>query len=708
MQSIEFIQSQTRFSYKAISQTVELLSQDATIPFIARYRKDMTGNLDEVDIEVISTLFQTFKNLQKRKLAVIKAVEAQNSLTPELKNKVEESVSIAELEDLYLPFKKKRKTKADEAREAGLEPLARIIFEQEERNPALGVSEYLRGDIENREQALNGAQSIIAEWINENQLLRAKLRRVYSHKAVIVTKGIKAEKNKPSAQKYQQYLEWEEALNNIPSHRFLAIFRAESEGIIRVKIEVDKEMALQFISEQIIKPGNNPYSKYLRESIEDSYKRLLKPSFQTEFLAKSKEKADDEAILVFAENLEQLLLSPPLGRKRILAIDPGFKSGCKVVCLDENGALLHHENIYPHPPQKEVLDSENKIKSMVKAHKIEAIAIGNGTASRETESFVKNLFSGQEVAVYIVNEAGASVYSASKIARDEFPDKDITVRGAVSIGRRLIDPLAELVKIDAKSIGVGQYQHEVDQGKLKEKLDIVVMSCVNRIGVNVNTASRELLSYVSGIGPSLAENIIEYRKIKGSLASRRELLKIPRLGAKAFEQSAGFLRIKNGEEALDDSAVHPESYHVIEKIAKDKNLKIEEIIGNKEVLKELQIDKYVNEKNGVHSLNDILKELLKPGADPRKAISCFSFDPTVKHIEDLRLGMELPGIVNNITNFGCFVDIGIKESGLIHISNLSKGFVSDPNAIVKLNEQIKVTVMAIDIERKRIQLSLII
>ena len=707
MKLIDFIRAHASLPEKAVFNTIALLTQDATIPFIARYRKELTGNLSEVEIEQISNLKNEFETLDKRKLAITRSIEEQNELTNDLKLKLNECSTLAELEDLYLPYKKKRKTKADAAREAGLEPLAKLLLNQLENFPETGARKYINVTINSAEEALQGAKDIIAEWVNEDQDVRAGLRKLFSHQAVITSRVIKKMEKDPEAQKYKQYFKLEEPLKRIPSHRFLAIYRAHNEGILRLKIEVNKEKALEIISEKIIKNRNNSCKPYLIEAIADSYDRLLKPSFQTEFLGEAKKQADDEAINVFAENLQQLLLSPPLGSKRILAIDPGFKSGCKVVCLDENGTLLHNENIYPHPPQKEVGLAGKKIRSLINAYKIDAIAIGNGTASRETEFFIKKIPMEKEIAVFVVNEAGASVYSASKIAREEFPDYDITVRGAVSIGRRLSDPLAELVKIDPKSIGVGQYQHEVDQTRLKLKLDSVVGSCVNRVGVNVNTASKELLSYVSGIGPALAENIMEYRKKNGALKSRKELLKIPRLGAKAFEQAAGFLRVKNGKNPLDNSAVHPERYLLVSKMAEDLGIKVESLVGSRAVIAKIEPGKYVNENLGLPTLSDILRELEKPGTDPRETISKFEFDPAIKNIEDLRTGMKLPGIVNNITNFGCFVDIGIKESGLIHISKLAKAFVNDVNTVVKLNQQLTVTVLEIDVPQKRIQLSLI-
>ena len=692
---------------KSIQNTIALLEADATIPFISRYRKEATGNLDEVAVEKIALLLNSFNELEKRKAAVLKAIKTQNELTEALAEKINKANTLTEVEDLYLPFKKKRKTKADAAREAGLEPLAKILMAQNTANIDLSVQQFLSEKIKTKEEAFNGAGHIIAEWINENTYVRNSLRRLYARKAQLSTKWVKTEEEHPEASKFSQFEKWEEPLKRIPSHRFLAIYRAEKLGIIKLKIEVDKAEALNLIEKAIIKNPGFSGVKYLKEAFEDAFTRLLKKSFATEFLNEAKEKADEDAIGVFASNLEQLLMEAPLGSKRILALDPGFKSGCKLVCLDEQGNLLHNETIFPHPPQKKIDAAAAKIKSLVNAYKIEAIAIGNGTAARETEQFIKNIYLPKEVSVFTVNEAGASVYSASKIAREEFPNYDVTVRGAVSIGRRLSDPLAELVKIDPKSIGVGQYQHEVDQTKLKEKLDVVVMRCVNKIGVNLNTASKELLSYVSGIGPGLAQNILDYRKENKRFTSRKELLKVPRLGEKAFEQSAGFLRIKNAKNPLDNSAVHPESYFVVEKMAKNNALKPEELIGNTEVLENIKPEDYISDNIGLLSLKDILGELKKPGADPRAKKKAFSFDPSVKSINDLKPGMKLPGIVNNITNFGCFVDIGIKESGLIHISKLANEFISDVNSVVKLNQELEVTVLSVDEEKKRVQLSLI-
>jgi len=703
----DYIQSRAQLPAKSIQNTIALLKADATIPFISRYRKEATGNLDEVAVEKISQLLTTFNELEKRKAAVLKSIKEQDALTDLLAGKIEKATTLTEVEDLYLPYKKKRKTKADTAREVGLEPLAKILMAQNAQNIEQSAKQFLSEKVKTRAEAFTGAGHIIAEWINENTYVRNSLRRLYAREAQLSTKWVKTGDKHPEAAKFAQFEKWEESLNRIPSHRFLAIHRAEKLGIIKVKLEVDKYEALQLIEKSVIKNPDFSGIKYLKASIEDAFTRLLKKSFATEFLSEAKEKADEDAIAVFASNLEQLLMEAPLGSKRILAIDPGFKSGCKVVCLDEQGNLLYNEAIFPHPPQRKTDAASAKIKSLVNAYKIQAIAIGNGTAARETEEFIKKVYLPKEVSVFTVNEAGASVYSASKIAREEFPNYDVTVRGAVSIGRRLSDPLAELVKIDPKSIGVGQYQHEVDQVKLKEKLDVVVMRCVNKIGVNLNTASKELLSYVSGIGPGLAQNILDYRKEKERFVSRKELLKVPRLGAKAFEQSAGFLRIRNAENPLDNSAVHPESYFVVEKMAKNNNLKPEALIGNKQILERINPEDYISGDLGLPSLKDILEELKKPGADPRAKKKPFNFDPTVKTIGDLKPGMKLPGIVNNITNFGCFVDIGIKESGLIHISKLANEFISDVNAVVKLNQELEVTVLSVDEEKKRVQLSLV-
>ena len=666
----------------------------------------MTDNLDEVQIGEIVKFKEIYEALEKRKKTILKALEDQNVLTIELTQKVNSSRHLTSLEDLYLPFKKKRKTKAETARLQGLEPLAKMIMSQRVNNLEVTASKYTSNEVETIEDALEGARFIIAEWINERKDIRDNIRHQIQRFSIILSKAIKVKIDIEKAQKFKDYFDWSESLSRIPSHRLLAILRAESEGFIRVKIEIDKERILQKMENRIIR-SQNECSDQIKLAIQDAYKRLLFPSLSNEALSVAKEKADDAAISVFAKNLKQLLLGAPLGEKRVLAIDPGFKSGCKVVCLSKQGDLLHNETIFPHPPQNQKIEAIKKISSLTNAYKIEAIAIGNGTASRETEQIVKKIQFKNEVEIFVVSEAGASIYSASKIARDEFPNYDVTVRGSVSIGRRLADPLAELVKIDAKSIGVGQYQHDVDQPKLKKSLDAVVVSCVNTVGVNINTASESLLSYVSGIGPKIAENIVNYRNKNGSFTSRTAIKKVPRLGGKAFEQAAGFLRIKNAKNPLDNSGVHPESYALVDKMAKDNKKKVADFIGNKEVLQQINLKKYISETVGLPTLEDIFKELEKPGVDPRAKAKAFSFDQNIKTISDLRTGQLLPGIVNNITNFGCFVDIGIKESGLIHVSNLSDTFVKDVNAIVALNQQILVKVLEVDVDRKRIQLALV-
>ncbi len=707
MQRLSFIVDQLPIKEQQVKNTLKLLDEDCTIPFISRYRKEMTGNLDEVQIGAIVKLKNTFEELQKRKQTISKAIDEQGELTEVLKAKIEKANTMIQLEDLYLPYKKKRKTKASVARDQGLEPLAKIIMKQQHDDVGFAATQFLNEHIKNEEQALEGARHIIAEWINENEFVRNKLRRLYQRKATIATKVIKDKKETDEAQKFQQYFDWSEALNRCPSHRLLAMLRAENEEIIRVKVSVEKEDALDIIDDIIIKTSNESCTDQIFIAIEDAYKRLLAPALSNETLSEAKQKADDDAIKVFASNLQQLLLAPPLGEKRILAIDPGYRSGCKVVCLDEQGNLLHNEKIYPHAPQRETTQAMKKIRSLVNAYKVEAISIGNGTASRETEHFIKKIGFDREIQVFVVNEAGASIYSASKIARAEFPNYDVTVRGAVSIGRRLSDPLAELVKIDPKSIGVGQYQHDVDQTKLKGELDTVVMSCVNSIGVNVNTASASLLSYVSGIGEKLAENIVDYRANTGGISSRKELKKVARLGDKAFEQAAAFLRVTDSQHPLDNSAVHPERYAIVEKMAKDVNAQLGDLIGNKTLIQQIKLQDYCSDEVGLPTLTDIVKELEKPGVDPRKSAKVFEFDPNVRTIEDLKQGMKLPGIVNNITNFGCFVDIGIKESGLVHISKLANEYISDVNSVVKLHQHVSVTVLEVDVSRKRIQLSMI-
>lgn len=707
MTELQYIQSHISLPEKSILKTLELLNEDCTIPFISRYRKEMTGNLDEVQIGEISKLKTAYETLEKRKETILKAIAEQEALTPQLEAKIKQAKDLTVLEDLYLPFKKKRKTKASIAKENGLEPLAKIIMKQEHRDVEHAAQRFVKNEVTSVQKALEGARHIIAEWINENEYVRNKIRRLYQRKATISTKVVKTKKDDENAQKYKQYFDWSESLHRTPSHRLLAMLRAEKEGIIKIKVEVDKDEALEIIDRLVIKTDVESCTDQVFLAIEDAYKRLLSPAIVTEVMNEAKAKADDTAISVFADNLKQLLLGAPLGQKRVLAIDPGFSSGCKIVCLDEKGDLLHNENIYPHPPQRETAQAGKKIRSLVNAYKIEAIAIGNGTASRETEFFIKKIPFDRDLQVFIVNEAGASVYSASKIARAEFPNYDVTVRGAVSIGRRLKDPLAELVKIDPKAIGVGQYQHDVDQTKLKDELDTVVMSCVNKVGVNVNTASSALLSYVSGIGVNLAENIVNFRSENGKIESRDSLKNVPRLGPKAFQQAAAFLRIRNAKHPLDNSTVHPESYHIVEQMAKDANISVDELIGNKPALAKIDLQKYCTETVGLPTLNDIIKELEKPGVDPRKAAKQFEFDPNVKTISDVKVGMSLPGIVNNITNFGCFVDIGIKESGLVHISKLANEFISDVNSVVKLHQHVVVKVVEVDEARKRIQLSMI-
>ena len=704
-QIVGYILKHTQLPEKGIQNTIELLNADCTIPFISRYRKERTGNLDEVQVGAIVQFKEQFEALEKRKKAIIKAVDEQGVLTAELKQKFNNSEDLTQLEDLYLPFKKSKKTKAEVARKNGLEPLAKIIMAQRNDDIEFTASKYLSKEVENEDDALEGARHIISEWINERTDVRSSIRSQLARFAIISTKVIGTKKDDEKAQKFRDYFEWSEPLNKCPSHRLLAILRAESEKFIRVKIELDDERLLDRIENRIIK-SNNACGKQIELAIADAYKRLLFPSLSNELLKAAKEKADDDAIGVFSNNLRQLLLGAPLGEKRILAIDPGFRTGCKVVCLDAQGNLVHNETIYPHAPQNDVGGAIKKISSLANAYKIEAIAIGNGTASRETEQIVKKVIFNTPVEVFIVSEAGASIYSASKIARDEFPNYDVTVRGAVSIGRRLADPLAELVKIDPKSIGVGQYQHDVDQTKLKTSLDTVVESCVNSVGVNINTASVPLLSYVSGIGPKLAENIVSQRKEKGAFKSRKEIMDVPRLGGKAYEQGAAFLRIKDAENPLDDSAVHPESYGIVKQMAKDTGTEILSLIGNKTVLKEIELQKYCTTDVGLPTLEDIRAELEKPGLDRREKAKVFAFDQNIKSITDLHSEQLLPGIVNNITNFGCFVDIGIKESGLIHVSNLSDSFVKDVNEHVHLHQQIIVKVLEVDVPRKRIQLKL--
>ena len=713
MSQINFIISQTQLPESSVKNTIALLNEDCTIPFISRYRKERTGNLDEVQIGEIVKYKEQFEALEKRKIAILKALEEQAVLTSELKDKINSCKDLTTLEDLYLPYKKKRKTKAETARKNGLEPLAKIIMSQNANDVESIALKYVKGEVNSIEGALEGARHIIAEWINERSDIRNNIRYQLEKFATINTKVVKTKADTSTAlstgsekaQKFRDYFDWSESLSRIPSHRLLAILRAENEGFIRVKIEIDNERALDKIENRIIR-SNNACSEQIEIAIADAYKRLLLPSLSNEALQIAKDKADESAINVFAKNLKQLLLGSPIGEKRVLAIDPGFRTGCKVVCLDAQGDLKYNETIYPHPPKSDSTRAMKKISSLADAYKIEAIAIGNGTASRETESLIRRIHFKNDIQVFVVSEAGASIYSASKIAREEFPNYDVTVRGSVSIGRRLQDPLAELVKIDPKSIGVGQYQHDVDQTKLKTSLDTVVESCVNAVGVNINTASKPLLSYVSGIGPKLAENIVEYRSKNGSFASRNEIKKVPRLGEKAFEQGAAFLRIKDAQNPLDDSAVHPERYNLVKQIAKDEGKTIQDLIGNKELLQKINLKKYCTDSVGLPTLEDIIKELEKPGLDIREQAKVFTFNQNIRTINDLQEGQLLPGIVNNITNFGCFVDIGIKESGLIHVSNLADAFVSDVNEHVSLHQQIIVKVLDVDIPRKRIQLKL--
>ena len=689
-----------------VENTLKLLQGGATIPFISRYRKEATGGLDEVQIGDIHTRYEKLCELAKRKETVLSTIEEQGKLTDTLRERISNCWDATELEDIYLPFKPKRKTRAEAARQKGLEPLAMLLLMQRENNLSARVRQFVKGDVKDEEDALKGARDIIAEQVNEDERARNLIRNQFSRQAMITSKVVKGKEKEEAALKYRDYFDFSEPLKKCTSHRLLAIRRGEAEGILKVSITPDDESACTERLERQYVHGNGECSAQVAEAVNDAYKRLLKPAIETEFSALSKEKADEEAIRVFAENLRQLLLAPPLGQKRTMGIDPGYRTGCKVVCLDAQGTLLHNEAIYPHPPKSETALAGRKLVKLVEQYKIEAIAIGNGTASRETERFVTSQRYDREVQVFVVSEDGASIYSASKIARDEFPEYDVTVRGAVSIGRRLMDPLAELVKIDAKSIGVGQYQHDVDQSKLKASLDQTVESCVNLVGVNVNTASKHLLTYVSGLGSTLAQNIVDYRTENGAFHSRKELLKVPRMGAKAFEQCAGFLRIPQADNPLDNSAVHPESYAIVEKMATDLKCSVADLIKNKELRSQIDIKNYVTDTVGLPTLTDILQELDKPGRDPRQKIQVFEFDKNVQTIDDLREGMELPGIINNITNFGCFVDIGVKENGLVHISQLADKFVSDPTTVVSMHQHVRVRVLSIDHERKRIQLTM--
>jgi uncharacterized protein len=703
MTEIEFLSKSLNLSPKQIAGTITLLDEGATIPFIARYRKEKTGSLDEVQIERIKNDLIRFRELEKRKITILSTIKDQDLLTPELKVKIENCYDPIELEDLYLPFKPKRKTRASIARENGLQPLAEKILKQNEKDIDSVIETFFNEKIKDEESAIEGAIDIITEEIGENAELRKKMRDYYFRNAELRSKVIKAKQEE--AEKFKDYFDHKSFLSKCPSHRLLAILRGEKEGFLRVYAEPDEDTAVGMIEKMYVK-GKNRSSEIVQNACKEAYERFLRPSLETESLNEAKRKADEQAILVFAENLKQLLLQPPLGGKRILAIDPGYRTGCKVVCLDEQGNLVNNVTIYPHPPQKETTDAIKKISNLAETYKIEAIAIGNGTAGRETENFIQKIKFKTTVKVFVVNEAGASIYSASPIAREEFPEHDVTVRGSVSIGRRLMDPLAELVKIEPKSIGVGQYQHDVDQELLKNKLDFVVESSVNHVGVSLNTASKYLLTYVSGLGPVLAKNIIDYRKENGIFKSRDELKKVPRLGEKAFEQCAGFLRIEESENPLDNSAVHPESYFIVEKMAKKLKCGIKDLIGNKDLIEKINPDEFRDEKNGSETLNDILKELSKPTRDPRKHAKVFEFSNDVHKMEDLHTGMILPGIVTNITNFGAFVDIGVKQDGLVHISQLADRFVSNPLEVVQLHQHVKVKVIDLDLPRKRINLSI--
>ena len=702
---IPFIVGQTQLSTQSVKNTIELLNEDCTVPFIARYRKERTGNLDEVQIGEIVKFKEQYETLEKRKLTILKALGEQDVLTPDLEQRVKNAEDLMALEDLYLPYKKSRKTKADNAKALGLEPLAKIIMAQNTNDLEPIANRYVKEGVNTIDDALEGARNIISEWVNERSDIRNYIRNQLERYAMLSTKVIKTKADEEQAQKFKDYFDWSESLTRMPSHRLLAVLRAEKEGFVRVKIEIDNERAIERIENRIIR-SKNGCSDQIQIAIKDAYKRLILPSLSNEALQIAKERADASAIMVFAKNLKQLLLGAPLGEKRVMGIDPGYRTGCKIVCLDAQGQLKYNETIYPHPPKNDTAGAMKKISSLADAYKIEAIAIGNGTASRETEALIRRIRFKNEIEVFVVSEAGASIYSASKIAREEFPNYDVTVRGSVSIGRRLQDPLAELVKIDAKSIGVGQYQHDVDQTKLKKELDTVVESCVNAVGVNINTASKSLLSYVSGIGVKLAENIVAYRDEQGKFTSREDIKKVPRLGGKAFEQGAAFLRIKDARNPLDDSAVHPESYAIVVKMAKDLRKNIRELIGNTKELQGINLETYCTDTIGLPTLKDIIKELEKPGLDIREKAKVFTFNQNIKTINDLREGQLLPGIVNNITNFGCFVDIGIKESGLIHVSNLSDSFVKDVNEHVSLHQQVIVKVLDVDIPRKRIQLKL--
>lgn len=692
-------------SERSVTNTLQLLDEGCTIPFISRYRKERTGNLDEVQITAISDAYDKLKEISKRKDTVVKTITEQGKMTDNLQRRIDACWDANELEDIYMPFKPKRRTKAQVAREQGLEPLSLILMMQRERNIEAAAQRFVKEGVKDVAAAIKGAQDIVAEMVSEDERSRQQVRSSFRREAIITSKVVKAKADSEEAAKYSDYFDFSEPLRRCSSHRLLAMRRGENEGILRISISADDEVCLDKLKRQFVH-GFGPCQALVGEAVEDAYKRLLKPSIETEFANMSKEKADDEAIGVFAENLRQLLLSAPLGQKRVMGIDPGFRTGCKVVCLDAQGNLLHHEAIFPHPPVNKASVAARQVEQMAEKYNIEAIAIGNGTASRETAQFVKQLQFGHDVKQFVVSEDGASVYSASKTARDEFPDEDVTVRGAVSIGRRLMDPLAELVKIDPKSIGVGQYQHDVDQSKLKKSLDQTVESCVNLVGVNLNTASQHLLTYVSGLGPTLAKNIVEYRKANGAFASRAQLKKVARLGPSAFEQCAGFLRIPGARNPLDNSAVHPESYHIVEQMAKDNHCTVAQLIGDAAKRKAVDIKKYVTDTVGMPTLTDIMAELEKPGRDPREQIEEFEFDKNVTSVDDLVAGMVLPGIVTNITNSGAFVDVGVHQDGLVHVSQLADRYVADPTQVVKLHQHVKVRVVEVDRKRNRISLSM--
>ena len=702
---IQKIAEKLSFSLKQINNVYDLHSEGSTIPFMARYRKEATGNLDEVQINDVVEQIKYFGELDKRKETVLKTIEGLGKLTPELKQRIEDCYDATILEDIYLPYKPKRKTRATTAIEKGLEPLATFLFGQGAGDPAEEAAKFLNDQVKDVKEALQGARDIIAEWVAENEQARNKVRQLFTQSAALSSKVLGSKKDEEEAQKYRDYFEFSEPLSACPSHRILAIRRGEKEGYLIMDIHIEKQAAVDELERVLVK-NSGPCSGEVKKAIDDSFDRLLKSSIENEFRLISKNKADEEAIRVFAENLRQLLLASPLGSKRILALDPGFRTGCKVVCLDAQGNFLHNSTIYPHPPQQEAAASVAELQRLVQRYDIEAIGIGNGTAGRETEQLVRGIDFGKKVSVFMVNESGASIYSASEVAREEFPDQDVTVRGAVSIGRRLLDPLSELVKIDAKSIGVGQYQHDVNQTRLKEELDRIVESCVNHVGVDLNTASKHLLTYVSGLSATLARNIVEYRAKNGAFISREDLKKVSLMGPKTFEQCAGFLRIREAANPLDNSAVHPETYHVVESMAGDLGVSVADLIGQAELRKKITRKKYVSETVGEFTIDDILKELEKPGRDPRNAIEEFRFEETIKTMEDLKQGMTVPGIVTNITNFGVFVDIGVKQDGLVHISQLSNTYVSDPNEVVKLQQKVMVTVMEVDVARKRISLSM--